>query len=55
MSDTTSPIESLPTPESSGSGVVPASAVHEAKPVARPAPDPTRYGDWEKNGRCIDF
>lgn len=21
----------------------------------RPGPDPTRYGDWEKNGRCIDF
>ncbi|UJJ60366.1 DUF1674 domain-containing protein [Rhodanobacter denitrificans] len=21
----------------------------------KPAPDPTRYGDWEKNGRCIDF
>lgn len=20
-----------------------------------PGPDPTRYGDWEKNGRCIDF
>ncbi|MDN5862337.1 MAG: DUF1674 domain-containing protein [Salinisphaera sp.] len=18
-------------------------------------PEPTRYGDWEKNGRCIDF
>lgn len=18
-------------------------------------PDPTRYGDWEKKGRCIDF
>lgn len=18
-------------------------------------PDPTRYGDWEKGGRCIDF
>lgn len=18
-------------------------------------PDPTRYGDWVKNGRCIDF
>ena len=17
--------------------------------------DPTRYGDWEKNGRCVDF
>ncbi|WP_407351119.1 DUF1674 domain-containing protein [Luteimonas sp. R10] len=35
------------------------------KPVAKPAPapeiggreglEPTRYGDWEKNGRCIDF
>lgn len=21
----------------------------------RAGPDPTRYGDWEKNGRCIDF
>ena len=21
----------------------------------RPGADPTRYGDWEKNGRCIDF
>ncbi len=29
-------------------------------PRERPTPegdglDPTRYGDWEKNGRCIDF
>lgn len=21
----------------------------------RGGPDPTRYGDWEKDGRCIDF
>lgn len=21
----------------------------------RDGPEPTRYGDWEKNGRCIDF
>jgi len=36
----------------------------EAKsPVSRPKElggrkeglEPTRYGDWEKNGRCIDF
>ncbi len=20
-----------------------------------PGPEPTRYGDWEKGGRCIDF
>ena len=25
----------------------------DAKPENRP--NPTRYGDWEKNGRCIDF
>jgi len=32
-------------------------------PVAQPpgelggqtGPEPTRYGDWEKNGRCTDF
>lgn len=21
----------------------------------RDGPEPTRYGDWEKGGRCIDF
>ena len=21
----------------------------------RKGPDPTRYGDWEQKGRCIDF
>ena len=21
----------------------------------RKGPEPTRYGDWEKGGRCIDF
>jgi hypothetical protein len=21
----------------------------------RQGPDPTRYGDWEKAGRCVDF
>ena len=36
-----------------------------ARPAPAPQPaveiggrgglDPTRYGDWEKNGRCIDF
>lgn len=29
-----------------------------AKPTeigGRKGPDPTRFGDWEKNGRCIDF
>ena len=26
-----------------------------AEKPARKKPDPTRYGDWEKKGRCIDF
>lgn len=21
----------------------------------RKGPEPTRYGDWEMNGRCVDF
>lgn len=32
--------------------------VPPAPPVeiaGRKGPDPTRYGDWEKDGRCIDF
>jgi hypothetical protein len=37
----------------------PALAPSSAQPVpeigGRKGPDPTRYGDWEKNGRCVDF
>jgi len=29
--------------------------VREKEIGGREGPDPTRYGDWEKNGRCIDF
>ena len=36
-----------PTPPTAEPGV--------AAPPSRPTLDPTRYGDWEKNGRCIDF
>ncbi|NLW95522.1 MAG: DUF1674 domain-containing protein [Xanthomonadaceae bacterium] len=37
---------------------MPADDAGARKPVeygGRDGPDPTRYGDWEKNGRCIDF
>lgn len=30
----------------------------EPRPVeigGRKGPDPTRFGDWEKDGRCVDF
>ena len=40
--------------ESPGQG----GAANEIRPReigGRDGPEPTRYGDWEKNGRCIDF
>ena len=41
-------------------GQAPATPDPEAKQTprewgGREGPEPTRYGDWEKNGRCIDF
>jgi len=34
---------------------VPAAPARPAEIGGRDGPEPTRYGDWEKNGRCIDF
>jgi len=59
----------MSTPDRKSPAAPPAEPVPEpaaAAPVARrgspareiggPAgPEPTRFGDWEKNGRCIDF
>ncbi|MDH3281652.1 MAG: DUF1674 domain-containing protein [Gammaproteobacteria bacterium] len=34
----------------------PAKSRRRAKEVGGPpGPEPTRYGDWERNGRCTDF
>jgi len=31
-------------------------AAPEKREIGGPkGPEPTRYGDWEKNGRCTDF
>ena len=34
-------------------------AVHKARPAPEidgpSGPEPTRFGDWERKGRCIDF
>ena len=32
-----------------------AAAGYRARSEAGRDPSPTRFGDWEKNGRCIDF
>jgi len=56
VSQTTSPaaVPDSPAP----TGPVPAPAADQPAPQeigGRDGPEPTRYGDWEKNGRCIDF
>ncbi len=46
------------TPKAGKENAPPAPAETAPKPKeigGRGGPDPTRYGDWEKNGRCIDF
>jgi hypothetical protein len=56
--------QSHPAPESVPSQAEPGESASLPVPAAPPAAeeyggrgglDPTRYGDWEKNGRCIDF
>jgi hypothetical protein len=55
MSETSSQPESTPASAPAEAAVVPARPAEGEAGTKRPAPDPTRYGDWEKNGRCIDF
>jgi hypothetical protein len=47
-------------PSTASAPAVPASPAAVPEPSVREiggrnGPEPTRYGDWEKNGRCIDF
>ncbi len=38
------------------SGAVGKAAVGKAKETGGPSgPEPTRYGDWERKGICVDF
>jgi hypothetical protein len=53
------------TPISEVKNAIAAAAAADAEPTAakpkprevggREGPEPTRYGDWELKGRCIDF
>lgn len=38
-----------------GSSADPANDTRPKEMGGRDGPEPTRYGDWEKGGRCIDF
>jgi len=42
-------------PQAQASPAATAEAPQAKEIGGREGPDPTRYGDWEKNGRCIDF
>lgn len=55
MSDNRSHPDKKPLDASAPKQPVPAKPAGPVGADERPAPDPTRYGDWEKNGRCIDF
>jgi hypothetical protein len=45
-----------PPPEHSAGPPAPSGVVQVPREIGgRDGPDPTRFGDWEKNGRCIDF
>jgi len=55
MPDTSSKPATSSEPAPAERAVTPALPLQEKEPDGRSAPDPTRYGDWEKNGRCIDF
>jgi len=54
--------QTTPTPDiETEAELVPTAPVPEEVPAqqkeigGRGGLDPVRYGDWEKNGRCIDF
>ena len=50
--------DETPVPASGGDGierVEDRDAAPSREWGGREGPDPVRYGDWEKNGRCIDF
>jgi hypothetical protein len=55
--DKTVPAASAPAVSSPATEVKPLPAAPSRKPeIGGPkGPEPTRYGDWEKGGRCIDF
>ena len=55
---TDEPVPPLPIPPKAEPAVPPKPAAPRPPVVeigGRKGPEPTRYGDWELNGRCIDF
>ncbi len=55
IGQTTSSPESEPETKPLSGDDVPEQEVAPKEIGGRGGLDPVRYGDWEKNGRCIDF
>ena len=58
------PLPEAPAAETVATPVAPPLAEPAAKPAEKEkvkevggpkGPEPTRYGDWERKGRCVDF
>ena len=53
MTDTTKP---APVPAAEAKPDPKPAAAPKPKEIGGPTgPEPTRFGDWERNGRCTDF
>jgi hypothetical protein len=55
MSDKALPVDHEARPAQSGPGQETTAPRPPKEIGGRDGPEPVRYGDWEKNGRCIDF
>jgi hypothetical protein len=56
LPDANTELTQIPTPEqiaTESTATAPAAAPREIG--GRAGPEPTRFGDWELRGRCIDF
>lgn len=49
------PIPAVPDQTADSASVLPPAPSPAKEIGGRDGLDPTRYGDWEKDGRCIDF
>ncbi len=52
--DPAAPTNATPAPDGTALPKAP-DADKTAEIGGRKGPEPTRYGDWEKDGRCVDF
>jgi hypothetical protein len=50
------PLRDAPAPSTAGAGKAAGKPEERPKELGGPSgPEPTRYGDWERKGICVDF